>query len=134
MKIAIIVADFNSELTSKMANYAKKQAKKLQIEIVKIIHVPGVFEIPYAINKIIKNKEINGIITLGVVKKGDTDHDVIVASTTSRKIMDLSLKHNKPIGLGIIGPNVTLDQAKKRLKGYSERAVIAAYKMFINKY
>ena len=54
-KIAIVVSDFNSEITSRMEKAAEKAAKKLKLFIIKRIHVPGSFEIPYASNKLLKD-------------------------------------------------------------------------------
>ena len=90
MNIAIITADFNSKITHKMEAIAKKHAVKLGAAIKKTIHVPGAFEIPFAVKKLLKQKEIDGIITLGVVIKGDTDHDQIVANNSAEQILKLS--------------------------------------------
>ena len=129
MNLAIVTADFNSKITSKMESIAKKQAMNLGADIKQIIHVPGAFEIPFAVKKLIKQKEIKGIITLGVVIKGDTDHDLIVANNAAEQILKLSLKYEKPVSLGIIGPNVTKKQAEEKLESYAKRAVEAVIKM-----
>ena len=129
MNIAIIVSDFNSKITHKMEAIAKKHAVKLGAAIKQIIHVPGAFEIPFAVKKLLKNKEIDGIITLGAIIKGDTDHDQIVANNSAEQIIRLSLKYEKPISLGIIGPNATKQQAEKRLENYAKRAAEAVIKM-----
>jgi len=68
-------------------------------------------------------------VTLGVVIQGDTDHDLIIVNNVSKKLMDLSLQYNKPLGFGIIGPRVTWQQAKKRATEYSKRAIKAALEM-----
>ncbi|MBL7147552.1 MAG: 6,7-dimethyl-8-ribityllumazine synthase [Nanoarchaeota archaeon] len=129
MNIAIVTADFNSKITHKMEEIAKKHAISLGAKIKKTIHVPGAFEIPFAVKKLIKNKEIKGIITLGAVIKGDTGHDQIVANNAAQQIIKLSLEYEKPISLGIIGPNVTKEQATARLENYAKRAAEAVIKM-----
>jgi len=129
MNLAIITADFNSKITSKMESIAKKQAIKLGADIKQIIHVPGAFEIPFALKKILKNPEIDGVITLGAVIKGDTDHDQIVANNAAEQILKLSLEYEKPVSLGIIGPNVTRKQAEEKLESYAKRAAEAVIKM-----
>ena len=129
MNIAIVTADFNSKITHKMEEIAKKHAISLGEKIKKTIHVPGAFEIPFAVKKLIKNKEIKGIITLGAVIKGDTGHDQIVANNAAQQIIKLSLEYEKPISLGIIGPNVTKEQATARLENYAKRAAEAVIKM-----
>lgn len=128
-KIALVVSDFNKEITSKMEKNAEKTARSLNAKIVKKLHVPGTFEIPFAAKNLFKNKNIEAIVVLGAVIQGDTAHDMLITNTVAQKLMDLSLQYNKPIGSGIIGPRVTWRQATERTKDYSERAVKAALKM-----
>ncbi len=129
MKIGIVVGDFNEEITSKMEKKALEVAENLKADVIENIHVPGSFEIPIIVKKLLENKEIDGIVTLGAVIQGDTNHDIIVAENAVRKIMDLSLEYNKPVGLGIIGPRVNWEQAEKRAEEYAERAVNTTVKM-----
>lgn len=128
-KIALVVSEFNKEITLKMEKSAEKTANSLGAEIVKKIHVPGVFESPFAVNALLKDKKINAVAVLGVVIRGETYHDVVIVKAVSSKIIDLSLKYNKPIGFGIIGPRVTWQQADARAEEYAKRAVEAAVKM-----
>ncbi len=65
-----------------------------------LINAPGCFEIPYLIKKNINN--YIGFICLGCIIKGETYHFEIIANETSRKIMDLSVENNIPIGFGIL--------------------------------
>jgi len=124
MRAAIIVADFNKEITQDMETAAINQLKKNKITNISIIHVPGSFEVPFAAKQIIKKVDI--IVALGAVIQGDTHHDIILVDTIAPALMELSLKHNKPIGFGIIGPRVTEKQAKDRATDYAARAVKAA--------
>lgn len=125
MKIGVVTADFNSEITHKMEKIAVKHAHNLNAKVVKRIHVPGVFEIPYAVDRLLHDDGIDGVATLGAVITGDTGHDKVVASNAARKIMDLSIEFHKPVSLGIIGPKVTWQQALDRHEGYARRSVEA---------
>ena len=129
MNIAIVTASFNSKITYKMEEIAKQRAIKLGAVIKEVIHVPGAFEIPFAVKKLLKNKEVDGVITLGAVIKGGTDHDQVIANNTLQQIMGLSLKYEKPVSLGIIGPNATREQATERLENYAKRAAESVIKM-----
>ena len=133
-KIAIICADFNDEITSVMLETALLRAKQQQLEVIKIVKVPGCFDMPYVIKKILvhdqDHKKIDGIITLGAVLQGDTDHDIIVADHCARKCTDLSVEYVIPIALGVIGPRVSWQNALKRREEYAVRA-IDAVKMLI---
>lgn len=129
MNIAIVVSDFNTKITGNMEKIAKRRAIQLGAKITKIIHVPGAFEIPFAVNKLLKKKNIHGVITLGAVIKGETDHDNVVAYNSASHIMELSLKYNKPVSLGILGPNITKKQAEARFENYAIRAAEATIKL-----
>jgi len=76
-----------------------------------------------------KDKKIDAVVALGAVIQGETDHDLIIVSNVAKKLMDLSLQYNKPLGFGIIGPRVTWQQAHARASKYSERAVKTAVDM-----
>ena len=128
-KIAIVVSKFNNEITSKMEKKALQHAKKLKVEIVKIVKVPGAFEIPLAVSKIIADKNIAGIVTLGAVIKGETDHDVIITRSVAKKLLDLSVKFKKPVSLGILGPNITWQVADRKKEEYAVRAVESVVRM-----
>lgn len=132
-KLGLVVSDFNEEITSMMEKAAEKAAKSLKLEVVKKIHVPGAFEIPFAANILLKNKKISAVAVLGVIAEGETQHDLIIGNAISSKLIELSLKYSKPIGFGVIGPRVTWEQAKARAEEYAERAIKAAAEMVKHK-
>ena len=75
------------------------------------------------------DKNIEGVITIGTIIKGGTDHDVVVAHSVARKLLDLSTQYGKPVSLGISGPNITWQQSEKRIEEYAIRAVDSVVKM-----
>ena len=97
-------------------------------EITKVVAVPGVFDMPLVIKKLLQKGEYDAIITLGAVIEGATDHDQIVAQHASRKIADLALEYDTPVALGITGPGMTRMDAHRRVKN-AKSAVEAAIKM-----
>lgn len=123
MKVGIVVSRFNEEITSKMLESALSAAKELGIEIVQTVHVSGAFEIPFAAKQLLKLKEIEGVATLGAVIKGETDHDQVIAHSVAKKLLDLSIEYDKPVSLGISGPNITKKQAMERAKEYGKRSL-----------
>jgi 6,7-dimethyl-8-ribityllumazine synthase len=129
IRLAIVVAEFNQEITNKMLQTAKNHAKNLNIHVKKICQVPGTFDMPLMVEKLLKSEQIDAIVTLGAVIKGETGHDLIIANNTARLLADLSLKYQKPVTLGITGPEMTIGQAKKRSVNVPKRAVEAANKM-----
>lgn len=124
-RIGIVVADFNKEITSIMLQVAEDLIAKENAEVKKVFNVPGVFDMPLAVKTLAARPEIDGIVTLGCVIKGETKHDEVVVHTASAKISELSLSYHKPISLGIIGPGVTRAQSEARKEEYAKRAVLA---------
>jgi 6,7-dimethyl-8-ribityllumazine synthase len=129
--LAIVVSEFNSEITFKMLEGARDQAANIGAEVRYILYVPGTFDMPLAVERLLRKKSVDAVITLGAVIKGDTRHDDIVAENAARLIADLSLKHGKPVTLGVAGPGMTIDQARDRTKLVPVRAVNAAINMVL---
>ena len=129
MNIAIIVSEFNDEITSKMLDVAVEKAKDLKINIKFTCRVPGVFDMPIVIDSLLKKKEIDAVVTLGAVIKGQTKHDELITNATVRAITELSIKYQKPVTLGITGPGMSDRQAQARIRPVAERAVEAVEKI-----
>ena len=129
MDLAIVVSEFNNNITSRMLEAAKYHANKLDIYVKYICYVPGVFDMPIILDTLLQKRDIDAIVAIGAVIKGDTNHDTIIAENTARLIIDLSLKYGIPISLGITGPNMTVEQALAREKIVPIRAIDSAYNM-----
>ena len=115
-RIGAVVAEFNFDINQMMLELAKSEAKNRDCEVTRVVMVPGVFDMPLAIKKLIQKDDIDAVITLGSVIEGATDHDQIVASHASRLITDLSVQYEKPVALGISGPGMTrLDRIRMNL-------------------
>ena len=84
---------------------------------------------PLMIDKLLQKKDVDGIVTLGAVIKGQTKHDEVIANSTVSNIAKLSIKNQKPISLGISGPGMTERQAYARIRSVSENAVNAVIKV-----
>jgi 6,7-dimethyl-8-ribityllumazine synthase len=129
IRVAIVVSEFNSEITFQMLDMAINHAQKLNVELRYVCYVPGSFDMPLMIEELLKRKDIDAAITIGAIIKGETRHDIIVAENAARLIADLSLKYTKPVSLGISGPDMTIEQAKDRIEIVPTRAVNAAVSM-----
>ena len=128
-KLGMVVSTFNHEITDEMSKRAVERAREAGAKIVKVIEVPGSFEIPMAVKELLEQKDIDGVVTIGTIIKGGTDHDMVIAHAIAKKLMDLSCEYGKPVSLGISGPNITWQQAEKRIEEYSTRAVDSVVKM-----
>lgn len=129
IRVAIVVSEFNSEITFQMLDMAINHAQKLKVELRYVCYVPGSFDMPLMIEELLRRKDIDAAITIGAIIKGETRHDNIVAENAARLIADLSLKYTKPVSLGISGPDMTIEQAKDRIEIVPTRAVNAAVSM-----
>ena len=105
--------DISSSLLKSTINVLPKNSK------IKVINVPGVFEIPITISRNIK--KFDGFIALGCVIKGQTPHFDFISQASTNAIMKLSISSKKPIGNGII-TCLNLNQAKARKKKGAEAA------------
>jgi 6,7-dimethyl-8-ribityllumazine synthase len=115
LKIALVVSDFNFDVTSLMLERARQHAEFLGVEVSHMVHVPGVYDMTLAVKKLIKRKDVDGVVVIGAVIKGDTKHDELIAGATAKAAVDLAIQFDKPVGLGITGPGMDRMQAVDRI-------------------
>ena len=107
-KILIVLADYYEDISLSLLKSAKNDLSNFSL---KVIRVPGVFEIPITISKNIK--KYDAFLALGCVIKGETPHFDFISSASTQAIMNLAVKSKKPIGNGII-TCLNMKQAKAR--------------------
>mgnify|MGYP001767683443 FL=1 len=107
---------------------AEEHAKFLGAEVTERLYVPGAYDMPLAIKKMLRENKVDAVVTIGCVIEGATQHDEIVVQHAARKIIDLSLEFEKPVTLGISGPGMTRLEATERID-YAKRAVESAIKL-----
>ncbi|MFM7796629.1 MAG: 6,7-dimethyl-8-ribityllumazine synthase [Candidatus Nitrosotenuis sp.] len=129
MNIAIVTAEFNDEITSRMLDVAKEKAKELKITITYSCRVPGAYDMPIIVDSLLSKKDVDGVVTLGAIIKGQTKHDEVISHSTAKSLTELSLKYKKPVSLGISGPGMQERHAYARIRPVSERAVEAVFKI-----
>ena len=128
IRLGFVVSEFNRDITYMMEIEAEEHAKFLGAEVTERLYVPGAYDMPLAIKKLLKDKQIDAVVTIGCVIEGATQHDEIVVQHAARKIIDLSLEFDKPVALGISGPGMTRIEATERID-YARRAVESAIKL-----
>ena len=116
-KYLIVIADYYKDITKGLLDSALLSIPNSNF--IKIIKVPGVFEIPVTISRNIK--KFDGFIALGCVIKGETPHFDFISKASTDAIMNLSVNSKKPIGNGII-TCLNMSQAKVRKKKGAEAA------------
>ena len=103
IKIGIVVAKFHSDITSKMLDSALEMCFNYQVNEENIIikYATGSVEIPYLLQSLAMTEEVDCLVALGVVIRGDTTHYDYVCKMVSEGVMDVMLNHHIPVGFGI---------------------------------
>ena len=117
-KYLIVIADYYKDISNGLLKNALDLLPKTSQ--IKIITVPGVFEIPVTISKNIN--KYDGFLALGRVIKGQTPHFDFISQASTDAIMNLAVEKKKPIGNGII-TCLNMKQAIARKKKGREAAV-----------
>jgi len=106
-KVLCIKSTFNSEIVDNLHYGVNKSLENSEVEIIQLepIHVPGAFELPYMAKKVLDNEEyqdIDCIITLGCVIKGETAHFEYISSACANALATLNINSKIPILFGVI--------------------------------
>ncbi|MFB5598402.1 MAG: 6,7-dimethyl-8-ribityllumazine synthase [Nitrosopumilaceae archaeon] len=129
MNIAIVGSEFNEKVTNRMMDVAQEKAKLLKLNVKHTCKVPGAYDMPIIVNALLQKKDVDAVVTLGAIIKGQTKHDEVIAHSTAKSLTELSLKYQKPVSLGISGPGMQERHAYARIRPVAERAVEAVIKL-----
>jgi 6,7-dimethyl-8-ribityllumazine synthase len=126
VRVGIVVSEFNYDVTLLMLERAKEEVAFLGASLGPVFKTPGVFDMPLAAKVLLERDDVDGLVALGAVIEGETQHDEVVMNQAARKLTDLSVESGKPLGLGISGPGETRLQAQDRIEnaGNAVRAVV----------
>ena len=111
-KVAIISSSWHLDICNDLIAGAKRALTQAQVGTVEVQFVPGSFEIPLAAQYAFE-AGFDAVVALGLVLKGETPHFDSVCQGVTQGVIDVSLKHSKPIGYGVLMCN-DLDQAIDR--------------------
>jgi 6,7-dimethyl-8-ribityllumazine synthase len=115
MKIGIVVSEtYWEEITSVMLDLAITTAKEHSAET-EVVKVPGSFDIPLAAQWLAKKDDIDGVVTLGAVIRGETTHDETIMNAIAPALIQVSLETNKPVVLGVNGGQMTKGKGIQRI-------------------
>lgn len=130
IRLALITASFNAEVTDAMREDALRTARDLGATIAVDVRSPGTFDIPLLLARALERADVDAAVVLGAVVKGETRHDEVVAFEAARRVAELALRFDKPVGMGITGPGQTLAQARARIDraGWAVRAACQQFK------
>ena len=134
IKIGIVAGRFNEFITSKLVEGAMDVLKRNEVleESIEIAWVPGAFEIPLIVKKMINAKRYDAIITLGAVIKGSTPHFDYVCAEVSKGVAQLSLQYDIPVIFGVLTTNnieEAIERAGTKAGNKGSEAAFAAIEM-----
>jgi 6,7-dimethyl-8-ribityllumazine synthase len=119
VRVAIVVAKFNEELTQQLLEGAMARLHDCESADADIFWVPGAFEIPQAVSWLLSEQKRlsetrwHGILALGCLIKGETDHYAVLAAEVTRRLGELSLNNTVPVTFGVLTCQ-TPEQAQRR--------------------
>ena len=115
-RIAIVVAKWHPEITGKLYDDCVQLLNANAVDRIDRFDVPGSYELPYVANLLGAQGLYDAIITFGVVIKGQTKHDDYINHSIAQRLLDVSLKHQLPVVLGVLTGN-SVQQALERSGG-----------------
>jgi len=134
MKFGIIVSEWNEKITFSLKDACVKtlQEHGANEEDIKIIYVPGAFELPMAANMMLVKENLSAVICLGCVIKGETKHDEYISHAVANGLVNLGMLSGKPVIYGVLTPNnmtQALDRSGGKHGNKGVEAAISAIKM-----
>lgn len=137
-KIAIIKAEWNANITDKLLEGCKATLleKGIWENNIKIIEVPGTFELTISSQWLAESKEIDVVIALGCVIQGETPHFTYICEAVAQGLTNVGIKNNKPIVFGVLttlNEKQAVERAGGNLGNKGSEAAITALKMLLVK-
>ena len=134
MKFGIVVSEWNNNITGALLKGAVETLKKhgAKDENILVKTVPGSFELTFGANQLLEYTEVDAVIVLGCVVRGDTPHFDYVCMGVTQGVTELNVNSDKPVIFGLITTN-TMEQAEERAGGRlgnkGDECAITAIKM-----
>ncbi|MEX1010776.1 MAG: 6,7-dimethyl-8-ribityllumazine synthase [Balneolaceae bacterium] len=131
VRVGVVAARWNSMITEPMLEGALSAlaAKGIDKENIKVVRCPGSYEIPLACKYLLDHLDLDGVIAIGAVIRGETSHFDYVCDAVNRGVLQLNLEYGKPVAFGVLTTD-TVEQAMKRAgKEYGNKGAEAALAM-----
>ncbi|MFO0967116.1 MAG: 6,7-dimethyl-8-ribityllumazine synthase [Gemmataceae bacterium] len=126
--LAILAAEFNEPLVARMIAAAADELRLAGATLSRTVKVPGSYEIPVIADLLLSHEAIDALVVLGYIERGETLHGEVMGHAVHSALVQLQLTYQKPVGIGIIGPGATGEQAEARCEAYARAAARAAFK------
>ena len=122
-RIGMVCGSYHKDEVERMLMWAQEEAEVLKMTVGDVVWVNGSMEVPLALDRLMETHD--GAICLGIIEKGETQHGLAMGQAVIKTILELQLKYNKPIGLGIIGPGAEPHHIEPRLEPHARASVRA---------
>jgi 6,7-dimethyl-8-ribityllumazine synthase len=122
--VGLVAGDFNKQIVDVMIDTVVKQAAGRAARITPTVRLPGCYEVPLVADAVLAGP-CHGLVVIGYIERGETLHGEVMGHVVHRALVELGLKYKKPVGIGIIGPGATLEQARARAADYAAAALAA---------
>jgi len=129
IRIGVVIGSFHHKEGQEMLETVRQAASEHGVEIVEEVWVPGSMEKPLALKRLLLRPDIDGAVALGIIERGETKHGFVMASAVIGAIINMQLDMMKPIGVGILGPEINPSQIPPRVKPYAKAAFDATLSM-----
>jgi 6,7-dimethyl-8-ribityllumazine synthase len=118
MRIGIVVSEWNAEITDNLLRGAVEVLNDCgaTLDNLKLIHVPGSFELPTGAQMLFENCRLEAVICLGCVIRGETPHFDFVCDAVAHGVQNVSLKYKRPVIFGLLTDN-NVEQSRARSGG-----------------
>jgi 6,7-dimethyl-8-ribityllumazine synthase len=115
VKVGIAASSWNSMITDEMVDGALAALKGRGIpeDHIVLVRCPGSYELPLSCQFLLEQGDLDGVIAIGAVIRGDTPHFDYVCDAVNRGIMNINLSYNKPVAFGVLTTD-TVEQALQR--------------------
>ncbi len=127
--IALVLGSFHRTQIEDMLDETRTTASEFDLTISEEVWVPGSMEKPLALKRLLTRADIDGAVALGIIERGETAHGLVMGQTVIGAIISMQLDLMKPIGVGILGPEIHPSQIPSRLRPYGRAAVAAVARM-----
>jgi len=131
-QIAIVIGSFHRRQAEIMLESALDTAATRGLMVTDSVWVPGSMEKPLALKRLLLEPSVDGAVVLGIIEQGQTAHGRVMGQAVINAILNLQLDLMKPIGVGILGPEIQPGQIQERLVPYARDAVLAVHTMLGN--
>ncbi len=132
-KIGVVCGSFHKDEVSRMLDTVKATIDDQALlgswgALMEPVWVPGAFEVPLATKRLLDAGCV-GVVTLGIIERGQTLHGQAMGDAVMAALIDLQLEYNRPVGLGIIGPGADPEHIEPRLVPHARAAIEAVVHM-----